>query len=73
MIDLEEMPVVLDEGGMTVRCLEKDGGKYWAVTRTPEASAEAIARAMGMVPNPTGYRFDFPVNGKFTEEWFCAN
>jgi hypothetical protein len=73
MISLEEMPVVLTGDGMTVRCSESDGGKYWAITRTPEASVEAIARALEGVPNPTGFRMDFPINGEFTYEFYCAN
>lgn len=73
MIDLDEMPVILDEDGMTVRCLESGEVKYWAVTRTPEASAEAIARALELVPNPTGFRMNFPINGELTYRFYCAN
>lgn len=73
MIDVEQMSVVLDEGGMTVRCLEADGGNFWAITRKPEASMEALESALERVPNPTGFRMNFPINGEFTYEFFCAN
>lgn len=73
LIGADSMPVVLKEDGMTVRCVEKDGGKYWAVTRAPEASADAIARALEFVPNPTGFRMDYPITGELTYEFFCAN
>lgn len=73
LIPLEEMPVVLAGDGMTVRCSEMGDGKHWAITRTPEASAEMIARMLEAVPNPTGFRMDFPINGEFTYEFFCAN
>lgn len=73
MIATEEMPIVLDEGGMTIRCLETGDGKRWAVTRTPGASADAIARALEHVPNPTGFRMDFPINGELTYDFFYSN
>lgn len=73
MITTDEMPIVFEEGGMTIRCLEKDGGKRWAITRKPHASPEAIARALETVPNATGFRMDFPIQGELTYRFFCSN
>ncbi|MFJ2033906.1 hypothetical protein [Streptosporangium sp. NPDC087985] len=73
MITTDEMPIVFEEDGMTIRCLETGNGKHWAVTRKPNASAEAIARALEHAPNPTGFRMNFPINGELTYKFFCLN
>jgi hypothetical protein len=69
----DEMAVTYDGGGMTVRRLVATDGVHWEITRTPEATPDAIAGALSVVPNVTGFRMDFPITGELTYEFSCMN
>lgn len=72
MLAMEDMTVIFEEDGVTVRCLDLAGSQHWTLTRGPDASPDAIARARALIPPGLGL-FDFPVTGEFTTAFYRSN